>query len=419
MQSTTNRAAGACNDFDFMLGRWRSRQRRLRARLQGCTDWEVFDAQTQAQRLPGGLVHFDTLVAETWRPGWVGMTLRCFHPTTGRWSIHWLTNDGTGLDADSGRLAPPVVGGFQGDEGLFEGEDLLDGRPIRVRFTWRRQGPDRARWEQAFSADGGRSWEVNWTMDFERLADEPVLLPLPGIEPQVVELRRYRVRPGQREALIALFDSRFIEPQQAQGMVVIGQFREADAPERFIWLRGFADMASRTAALAGFYDGPEWQQHRDAANATMVDSDDVLLLRPAWPGAGLPVRRLRRAAGAVRMAPAQQVLVSLYALREPASAELLALCRTATVQAAPAGHGSVCAWYRTEAAANPYPRLPVRQDLQVLVRVASGPAAADAEPPQALEALIAPWLSGPPEHHRLVPTARSALGHAPAADDGS
>lgn len=412
MPYTTTRAAGACDDFDFMLGRWRSRQRRLRTRLQGCTDWEEFDAQTQAQRLPGGLVHFDTLVAETWRPGWVGMTLRCFHPATGRWSIHWLTNDGTGLDADSGRLAPPVVGGFQGDEGLFEAEDLLDGRPIRVRFTWHRQGPGRARWEQGFSADGGRSWELNWTMDFERLADQPAVLPLPPLEPQVLELRRYTLHPGRREALIDLFDTHFVEPQEAQGMVVAGQFRDLDAPDRFVWLRGFADMATRADSLAGFYGGPVWQRHRQTANATMVDSDDVLLLRPAWPGAGLPLAGLRRAAGAVRMAPPQPVRIRLYPLRGPASAELLALCRDASQPSREAGSDALTGWYVTEPAANNFPRLPVRQDLQVLVWVSSGPATVGTG---ALDTLLAPWSAAPPLHHRLMPTARSALGHAPAA----
>ena len=419
----TTMPRGSSADFDFMLGTWRSRQRRLRQRLAGCTAWDTFEATTHALRLPGGLVQFDTLVAEAWRPGWVGMSLRCFNAATGLWSIHWLTNEGAGLDAETGRLDPPVVGGFMGDEGLFEGHDLVEGRPVRVRFRWLRQGPDHAHWEQAFSADGGHHWEVNWTMDFERLADQPVLQPLPDLDPQVLELRRYTLHPGRRDKLIDLFDTYFIEPQEAQGMVVIGQFRDEDAPDRFVWLRGFADMATRAAALAGFYDGPVWRQHRDRANATMVDSDDVLLLRPAWPGAGLPLAGLRRAAGPVRMAPPQQVMVSVFPLREAATPELLALCRE---RLAPRlRHAGVVSagWYVSELADNTFARLPVRRDVQVLVRVVVWPGVAGAAEPlapaslQPMDEPLQPWLAAPPQHHRLLPTARSALGHAGAAAD--
>ena len=102
---------------------------------------------------------------------------------------------------------------------------------------------------------------------------------------QVVELRQYTLKPGARDALVALFDREFVAPQEAVGMRVIGQFRDLDDADRFVWLRGFADMASRSAGLQAFYGGPAWLAHREEANATMVDSDDVLLLRPAWPGA--------------------------------------------------------------------------------------------------------------------------------------
>ena len=103
----------------------------------------------------------------------------------------------------------------------------------------------------------------------------------------IVELRQYTLHPGQRDTLIELFDREFIESQEAVGMTVMGQFRDLDDADRFVWLRGFGDMASRKAALESFYGGPIWQAHRDAANATMVDSDDVLLLRTAWPCSGI------------------------------------------------------------------------------------------------------------------------------------
>lgn len=168
MTADTERPASAIRDFDFLVGSWTSRQRRLRKRLQGCDEWETFVATSTVQHLPGGVINFDTMAAEDWRPGWVGMSLRLFNPATNLWSIYWLTNEGGGIDPKSGQLEPAVVGRFRGEEGVFEGDDVFEGRPIRVRLLWQRQGADRARWQQAFSDDGGRSWEVNWVMDFQR-----------------------------------------------------------------------------------------------------------------------------------------------------------------------------------------------------------------------------------------------------------
>src|SRR5207253_8210966 len=96
----------------------------------------------------------------------------------------------------------------------------------------------------------------------------------------IVELRQYTLHPGKRDVLIDLFDREFIESQEALEMSVIGQFRDLDDPDRFVWLRGFRDMSSLAQCLQAFYGGPVWKQHRDAANATMIDSDNVLLLRP-------------------------------------------------------------------------------------------------------------------------------------------
>jgi hypothetical protein len=95
----------------------------------------------------------------------------------------------------------------------------------------------------------------------------------------IVELRRYALHPGRRETLIELFDREFVHTQEDCGMRVLGQFRDLDAPDDFVSLRGFANMAERREALAAFYGGPVWQRHRNAANATMQDSSNVLLLR--------------------------------------------------------------------------------------------------------------------------------------------
>jgi hypothetical protein len=420
MCSTTSTPAKADRDFDFLIGTWHTRQRRLKRRLQGCDEWEVFDATSRVQQLPGGVANFDTLVAEAWRPGWVGMSLRVFDPRTDLWSIYWITNDGGGIDAASGQLSPPVVGRFAGDEGLFAGEDLFEGRPIRVRYRWLRQGPDRARWEQAFSADRGQSWEVNWVMDFERARedghDEGQSVPAADIDCQVVELRQYTLHAGQRDTLIELFDREFVETQEAAGMAVMGQFRDLDRPDRFVWLRGFPDMDRRAASLGAFYGGPVWQRHRNAANATMIDSDDVLLLRPAWPGAGMNMHGRSRAAGAVRSARPGLIDLGIFHLREPAPPDLLRFCREVMTPCLQRANAKVLGWYVTESAPNNFPRLPVREDVHVLVGVAAFEDAASLEAFTQLGAWarevhpeLSKWLLRPAESRRLIPTARSAI----------
>src|SRR5882762_1037680 len=102
----------------------------------------------------------------------------------------------------------------------------------------------------------------------------------------VFELRQYTLRARQRDTLIAMFEQSFLEPQNALGAHVIGTFRDLDDADRFVWVRGFRDMDARQEALTAFYGGPVWQAKRTAANATILDSDNVLLLRPAGPGQG-------------------------------------------------------------------------------------------------------------------------------------
>jgi NIPSNAP len=97
---------------------------------------------------------------------------------------------------------------------------------------------------------------------------------------RIVELRRYALKPDARDTLIELFDREFVETQEDVGMQLLGQFRDLDDPDSFVWMRGFRDMPSRKRALEAFYGGPVWKEHSGAANATMLDVSNVLLLRP-------------------------------------------------------------------------------------------------------------------------------------------
>lgn len=160
-------------DFDFLVGDWIIDNRRLTLPFSGSNEWETFQARQTNQRLPGGIGNYDDFVSDTWRPGFVGMSLRIFNPVTRLWSIYWLNNKNGGIDSHSGALTPPVVGQFRDGTGVFEGQDDFNGQPILVRYTWSHITPVSARWQQAFSQDGGKNWETNWVMEMTRFNPGP------------------------------------------------------------------------------------------------------------------------------------------------------------------------------------------------------------------------------------------------------
>ena len=144
-------------DFDFFYGRWHVHNRRLTKRLQGCTEWEQFEASQECVSLPGGLGNTDHMQNDEGKT--VGWSLRFYNPITHRWSIYWVG----GRDY---ALLPPVHGAFANGIGQFEGADEFEGKPILVKFLWTKMDTATPHWEQAFSVDGGNTWEKNWEMDF-------------------------------------------------------------------------------------------------------------------------------------------------------------------------------------------------------------------------------------------------------------
>jgi hypothetical protein len=232
---------------------------------------------------------------------------------------------------------------------------------------------------------------------------------MPPEHPHIVELRQYTLHPQRRDALIELFDREFVETQETEGMSVMGQFRDLGDPDRFVWLRGFADMASRARGLQGFYGGPVWAAHRDAANATMIDSDDVLLLRPAWNGAGLAHDPARRAGHAANKAPPGLVDVTVFSLNDVAGPALLDFCRERMTSVLRQAGGLVQGWYVTEPSPNNFPRLPVREGENVLVAVAVFEDLADKNWLRDVAPTLSQWLIKQPHSMKLAPTARSAI----------
>lgn len=146
-------------DFDFLVGRWRVSHRRLRTRLKGDTQWDEFGGTAQLWPILGGLGNIDDNVIDAPSGSYRAATLRTYDPVEGIWSIWWF--DGRWpQNADV-----PMRGRFDDGVGLFFCDDMLEGRPIKIRFVWTTGQPN-PRWEQAFSQDGGATWETNWVMDF-------------------------------------------------------------------------------------------------------------------------------------------------------------------------------------------------------------------------------------------------------------
>jgi hypothetical protein len=147
-------------DFDFLPGEWRIANRKLVDTLDPeCDEWVEFEASSHAQPILGGGGNVDMFTA----PGYEGFSLRLYDPEADLWRIWWSSTQ------RPGRLDPPVEGRFSGGEAVFECEDVLEGVPIRMRFTWSEITGDSALWEQSFSFDDGATWKLNWVMELVRV----------------------------------------------------------------------------------------------------------------------------------------------------------------------------------------------------------------------------------------------------------
>jgi len=183
----------------------------------------------------------------------------------------------------------------------------------------------------------------------------------------VVELRQYTLHSGKRDVLIELFDREFIESQETLGIKVIGQFRDLDHPDRFVWLRGFRDMTSRAKALSDFYGGPVWKTHRQAANATMIDSDNVLLLRPAVPKSGFSLENTKRPPVGSDELPTSVVVTIIYYFERSVPSDFINFFEQTLKPVATSLGATISAYFVTENSENTFPALPVREGENVFV----------------------------------------------------
>ena len=148
-------------DFDFFIGKWKIRNRKLKSRLNNCDEWIEFEAEQECRKILQGFGNQDFIHADIDGKPFEGMSLRLFNPTTKLWSIYWADNNEVALQI-------PQIGSFDGATGEFFARDIFDGKSIIVKFNWDATDENSPIWSQAFSADDGKTWEWNWYMYFER-----------------------------------------------------------------------------------------------------------------------------------------------------------------------------------------------------------------------------------------------------------
>ena len=152
---------GQATDFDFEFGEWRARISRLADPLTGSTTWVEYEGTSVVRKLWDGRGNIGELDVEG-SGGWIqGLSLRLYNPQSRQWSISWA-------NSRDGALGPPMIGGFHDGVGEFYNQEMFNGRAVYVRFIFSDITPNSFRLEQAFSADGGKTWEANWVATFSR-----------------------------------------------------------------------------------------------------------------------------------------------------------------------------------------------------------------------------------------------------------
>jgi hypothetical protein len=152
------------HDFDFLFGHWQVHHRKLKQRLANDHEWVEFEGTLFSQPLMDGYANIDDDVFEVPGGTYRGVAPRSFDAKSRQWSIWWMDGRFPAAPMD-----PPVKGGFHNGIGTFYADDTDHGKPIRIRFIWSQITPASCHWEQAFSPDGGKTWETNWVQDLKRV----------------------------------------------------------------------------------------------------------------------------------------------------------------------------------------------------------------------------------------------------------
>ena len=154
------------HDFDFEIGTWKTHVRRRLRPLTGSTSWVEMNGITTVRKVWDGRANLVELVADTPNGRFEGLSLRLYNPQTRQWSLNFASSS-------DGTLTPPTIGEFKDGRGEFYSQETLNGRAIFVRFIISDITPNSCHFEQAFSDDGGKTWEVNWIATDTRVKEEP------------------------------------------------------------------------------------------------------------------------------------------------------------------------------------------------------------------------------------------------------
>jgi hypothetical protein len=150
------------NDFDYLVGKWALKDKKLKSRLTNNNEWIEFESTVEMQKLLNGIGNMDIYRTTVDGKPFEGVALRLFNPKTKLWSIYWA-------DSNVGVMDPPVVGSFNGNIGVFLCKDKYKGKDIIVAFIWDKTDAENPVWNQAFSPDNGKTWEVNATNTSHRV----------------------------------------------------------------------------------------------------------------------------------------------------------------------------------------------------------------------------------------------------------
>ncbi|MGA7918598.1 MAG: hypothetical protein WCA38_02930 [Candidatus Acidiferrales bacterium] len=164
-QNSADMTRDGQHDFDFELGSWKIHLKRLDKPLTGSTNWVEFDGTSVTRKVWNGRSQIEEFETDGAAGHIEGLTLRLYNPQSHQWSLYWATSK-------TGTLGVPTIGQFRNGRGEFYDYEEINGRMVFVRFVWTNANSSSPHFEQSFSDDGGKTWEVNWITDQTRVADE-------------------------------------------------------------------------------------------------------------------------------------------------------------------------------------------------------------------------------------------------------
>ncbi|MEO6670188.1 MAG: hypothetical protein ABIN36_11970 [Ferruginibacter sp.] len=349
------------NDYDFLIGKHFVHHEMLASRLMKNNEWLKAEGTKETFKILQGmgnieLHHFirpDNSVNE-------GMALRLFNPSTKLWSLYWA-DDKTGI------LDKPLVGSFDGSVGTFFSRDVYNGKPIIVQFQYDKTKPERPTWAQAFSIDNGKTWEWNWYMYYSSADKAELKTSAVNQNVEVIEMRNYLMRPGQRDTFINYFEDNFVQSQNSLGGYILGQYRIKGEDDHFFWMRGFQDMQARNKFLNDFYFSPFWKEHKHVPNSLLLNNDNVYLLKPL--NLNSSSNNAATSFDTNWFATEKGIAVVDFYISNSKLEKLIEFTRKKYIEILQSSGAKYNSFWTSELTANEFTALPVFQDKNLLVQI--------------------------------------------------